>query len=101
MEELKIGNTINFEGQNYVILFFHKGAGGSEETARLIDENGHKRDVLKRVLIASLLEKSTEATKKLNNTISDSKIIVDDTVEKIKELNQEVKQSRKYNKKEK
>jgi len=50
MEELKINDTINYEGKNYKILFFHKGFGNSEITARLVDGNGIKRDVLKRIL---------------------------------------------------
>lgn len=89
MEELKIGDKINFEGMNYTIQFFHKGAGGSEETARLIDENGRKRDVIKRILIAELYNK-------VNKSIEAS--------ESMKNLEQELpkeKLTRKYNKKEK
>ena len=101
MSELKIGDVINFEGQNYKISFFHKGAGGSEETARLIDETGHKRDVLKRILIDNLLNQSTKAVKELSNNISALKSVVDNTTEVAKELIPEIKQSKKYNKKKK
>lgn len=45
------GSIVNYEGMNYKVLYFHKGFGSSELTAKLQNvDDGSLRDVLKRKL---------------------------------------------------
>jgi len=60
MIELKVGDLITLGDAKYKIAFFHKGVGSSEITARLIGDNGEKRDVLKRILIEEITNKKKE-----------------------------------------
>ena len=47
MKELEIGDRVMYEGEEYTILFFHKGSGNLPLTAKLRGEDGKEIDVLK------------------------------------------------------
>jgi len=59
MTEYNAGDSISIKGNEYQILYFHKGTGSSPLTARLRGKNGFEMDILKSELKADEPVKDT------------------------------------------